>query len=45
MLSKLDQFGRVRVEPDPAGLDLRPDVSVREQHLGNLPVFRPADMG
>jgi hypothetical protein len=42
---RLDKFGRVRGEPDPAGLDLRPDVSIGEQHLGNLPVFRRADMG
>lgn len=34
---RLDQPGIVRVEPDPAGLDLGLDVTIREQHAGNLP--------
>jgi hypothetical protein len=34
---RLDQPGIVRVELDPAGLDLGFDVTIGEQHAGNLP--------
>ena len=35
---RLDQLWFVRVELDPAGLDLGFDVTIREEHPGNLPV-------
>jgi hypothetical protein len=35
---RLDQLGLVRVELDPPGLDLGPDVTIGEEHAGNLPV-------
>src|SRR6267154_2402782 len=34
---RLDQLGTVRIEPDPAGIDLRTDITVGEEHPGNLP--------
>ena len=34
----LDQLGIVRVELDPPGLDLGLDVTIGEEHPGNLPV-------
>src|SRR5581483_2740858 len=33
----LDQFGSIRIELDPPGLDLGSDVSIGEEHAGNLP--------
>src|SRR5580658_2772625 len=33
----LDQVGLIRVELDPAGLDLGLDVTIGEEHPGNLP--------
>ena len=35
---RLDQFGFVRVELDPPGLDLGLDVTIGEERPGNLPV-------
>ena len=35
---RLDEFGIVGVELDPAGLDLGLDVAIGEEHPGNLPV-------
>ena len=34
---RLDEFGIVRVELDPSGLDLGLDVTIGEEHPGNLP--------
>src|SRR5215469_11560589 len=34
---RLDQLWRVRIEADSTGIQLGPDVAVREQHVGNLP--------
>src|SRR5215469_5051112 len=34
---RLDQIWIVRIEADPSGVQLGPDVAVREQHAGNLP--------
>ena len=35
---RLDEFGLVRIELDPPGLDLGLDVTIGEEHPGNLPV-------
>src|SRR5215213_5890314 len=39
---RLDQLGRVRLQGNPAPMDLRSNVAIREQHGGNVSASRPS---